>query len=172
MKKIILILSFVLISSLTLFAQKKQRHEHHQKVTTEERINKRDETVTNKMVEVYGLSDQQKEQLLELNKSLYTKDKNVNQRFNRSPKHHKTYKQGKGQHKCDQCTHSEKTKKEVSQTESVQKFLANPILNQQRRQKQLNARIEKYTDGLKKIFTKKQYALYEKNVEEQLKNLD
>jgi len=146
MKRVIFVLTVLLIAGTTVDAQNRRRTPRKQ-VDKTERIEMRAQRMTDAMVTTYNLSEDQKNQLMELNKKWFTKDRDT--RFDRNDV--------RKQNRSKACLISDST------------CLATPTIYREVRVKALEADIISYRTELKKILTSKQYKEYEKRVEEGIK---
>lgn len=185
MKRLVLILSVVLASALSMSAQyhgKDVHKHHHNRHSRAERIDKRIDNLTNKMVESYGLSEEQSKKLLILNKEFYENKRVANRYRHKAAPQNRGY-HGNGQACCvanDTCLHMhQRGVKERSQSYDKSKMkeirnqaVVTPMLYKQYRINKLQKEVETYQDGLKQIFTKKQYKEYQKRMEDSLKEMN
>lgn len=166
MKKFVLILSLVMISSVTLSAQNRrgaQCHRHAKQCPTE-RMEKRVNLLTDQMATTYELSEEQKAKLLILNKEYM--------------QHNRRYDGRKGRRHND-CTQTGMKRRGNTLRENcvngdgqVCDFAATPMLRKQYRVNKMSREIAEYQKGLKDIFTKKQYKQYEEKLKEALSKFE
>lgn len=169
MKKLVFVLSFVMISSFTLSAQnRKSGRNYHKNNNRSERLEKRADVLTSQMGETYGLSEEQKAKLLVLNKESFTN--NVRQYHSNRGDMHNPHKRrgGKGHYARTQDCPMMKGDNKGTTSE----FMATPMLMKQHRIDMLQKQVKTYEEGLKAIMTKKQFKDYQKRMEDQLKKME
>lgn len=145
MKRVIFILTVVLLCTTSIEAQNRKRAPKR-KVNRVERSEIRAQRMTDAMVSTYNLNESQKEQLNNLN--LQWLKKNQATRFENN---RQGYRKQNTQQAC-------------FAIDSV--CLATPTLYREIRLKSLTESIKEYRVELKKIMTSKQYKEYEKRLDE------
>ena len=141
--KIFLVIMTVFLMSGTMMAQQRQRGEHKD-ISPKERA----ERMTERMVKEYSLTDEQKQQLLEVNLQW------MEQRKDRPNMGNRPRMQMKGDHKA----HRDSTKQQPDEK---------PRLDRKAMMEKMQADRKAYEEKLQQILTKEQYEAYTKNMQEQ-----
>lgn len=149
MRKIILIFAFILATQVSVDAQNRRRHPRRQIDRVERRMERQEwhiDRVTDAMALTYELTDKQKEQVRALNANWLGQNRSYRYNDARNRKQLRRYPCYTEDNAC----------------------VGTPTLYKELRLKELESEVESYRAELQKIFTKKQYKAYEKQVEEAL----
>ena len=149
MRKIILILSLILLTNVSVDAQNRRR-EPRKQIDRTERQEMRVQRMTDMMASTYNLSADQKAQLKDLNTKWLSR--NLFNRQNKSV--------NKKQNRRYPCFTNDST------------CLGTPTLYKEVRMKQLEKEITEYRSELKRILTDKQYKEYERKIQEGVKQAE
>lgn len=145
MRKIILILAVLLLTTVNIEAQNRKRP-HRARLTQTERLDLRAEKLTGVMVSTYKLNETQQKSLLELNKKWL--NSNVNTRASKGVERNKRADDRRRSRGLDSL------------------YLANPTLHREARIQELTSQVDEYKGELKKIMTSSQFKDYEKRLRE------
>ena len=143
MRKVIVVLSLILLTQLSVDAQSRKRP-HRRQIDRTERLTLRAERMTDSMTAIYGLTDHQKQQLKELNTKWLNQNKLNRENNPRNKKQNRSYPCFMNDSIC----------------------LGTPTLYKEVRLNKLENEVSAYRKELKKILTSKQYKEYEKMIQE------